>query len=288
MIVDTCPTCDQIVDEEDILKSTQNLFGSACVDCGDNFNSIHNGEYDIVTLVIQREEDLSVSVRCNDCHMRNMMKQGDRELANIEIVQHIPEGNFLEFLSGIFFCPANSRAPGIRPCQEGIFQKKWGCLNCRVGDYGFPCVSLRGIPYDSQDSLIAVTDSVIPYSLIAGFPTHRGIPGLPGDCLFPVHSPDCLDSLYSHTHAFPCIPCIPDCLCIAHSPGHSHIFPIAYDSRLPGIPSVSRFPGIPDSQGFPGYVSLGAKPYDLNSPYNYIRQFQNICSGGGLAMKTLI
>jgi DNA-directed RNA polymerase subunit RPC12/RpoP len=74
MIVDTCPTCDQIVDEEDILKSTQNLFGSACVDCGDNFNSIHNGEYEIVTLVIQREEDLSVSVRCNDCHLRNMMK----------------------------------------------------------------------------------------------------------------------------------------------------------------------------------------------------------------------
>ena len=75
MIVDTCPTCDQIVDEEDILSHTVNqLFNSACIDCGDNLNDIHNGEYDIVTLVIQREEDLSISIRCNDCHLSNMMK----------------------------------------------------------------------------------------------------------------------------------------------------------------------------------------------------------------------
>ena len=119
MIVDTCPTCDQIVDEEDILKSTQNLFGSACIDCGDNFNSIHNGNYEVVTLVIQREEDLSVSVRCNDCHMRNMMKQG---ISNMQ-----------DFICDD--CEKQFYAP-----HEGEFvdweEEKVRCIDCDLKDRG--------------------------------------------------------------------------------------------------------------------------------------------------------
>ena len=83
-------------------------------------------------------------------------------------------------------------------------------------------------------------ESLIAYSLCA-------FPRLPTFPVFP-YTRIPLHSLYSRLPV--------------HCP-----FPWAF----PAFPDCRGFPVIPDSQWFPAYVSLGAKPYDLNSSYNYKR-----------------
>jgi hypothetical protein len=163
----------------------------------------------------------------------------------------MPDGNFLEFSSGIFFCLANSRAPRTRELPGGNFLEKvegpglpgrglripvcfpkgnslWfvGFPNCRYGFRHSLFPNCR-IPYTQGDSRIA-----------GGLPIPCAFPGLPTFPVFP-YTRIPLHSLYSRlpVHCpFPwAFPYIPDCLW----------FPIAGDSQRFPIPSNSWFPAIP-------------------------------------------
>lgn len=126
--------------------------------------------------------------------------------------------------------------------------------NSQVTYYGFPCVSLGGIPYKSSYYLIAVTNSYIPLFPNCRIPYIHALPRIAYIPQLPVYSPHCL-----------CIPVLPDCPGIPALP----LLPIAYDCQQFPIALDSWLPLIAGQ--LPVYVSLGAKPYDLNSPYNYIR-----------------
>ena len=89
--------------------------------------------------------------------------------------------------------------------------------NSQVTYYGFPCVSLGGIPYKSSYYLIAVTNSYFPL-----FP----------NCRIP------------YIHALPRIAYIPTL------PVHSRIARLPRDSRIASIADCLRLPAIPDCPGF--------------------------------------
>lgn len=105
--------------------------------------------------------------------------------------------------------------------------------NSQVTYYGFPCVSLGGIPYKSSYYLIAVTNSYIPLFPNCRIPYIHALPRIAYIPQLPVYSP--------HSHiacAFPYCPI-------------AQVFPHCLYCRLPTIASNSRLPWIPDCLWLP-------------------------------------